>query len=244
MYPIPANQKLKLLDIANHWSREITPPVTPREVLEGLIKAWWRGELATASGQSRADMLRVLYAKYQDRIAFIVPGLPDPASTRELPDGGVVVFRLWQVPLPNAEPKSWDDANCAEAFEAVAEAWDSDRFEIVVPSVAWIELTVMEFTKWTEANDYPLPTFWRSATNNSESSATTRRITKKKALELAQEYIAADKRAGRTPTQIGLENQVREAGWHGGRERLRAAFKSIQGAAGREVKRGRIPKQR
>ena len=160
MYPISAKQNLTLLEIARHWSREITPPMKEAEVLDGLIEAWWRSELIATQGPSRADMLRVIYKTYQDRVAFTAPGLEESASTKALPDGGLVVFRLWQVPLPNAQPNSWDDTNCEEAFEAVANAWSSADFNIVMTSIAWIELTPTEFKRWTNKNGYRPTTFW------------------------------------------------------------------------------------
>jgi len=244
MYPIPAEQNLSLLDIAKHWSREITPRVEPLEVLDGLIKAWWRGELKPANGPSRADMLRVLYKNHQDQIAFVAPGLDEPPSTKELPDGGVVVFRLWRVPLPNTKPKSWDDTNCADAFKAVAEAWRCDRFEIVMPSVSWIELTAAEFTRWVNKNDFRSATFWASAEERKEAADSVQNLSKKRATEFTKNYIEAEKKADRRPTQSGLEKAARNAKLRGGREYLRKEFNRIQGIAGVEVKPGRIQKSR
>jgi len=242
MYPIPAKQKLTLLDIADHWSREIEPPMGPSEVLDGLIKAWWRGELTAANGPSRPEMLRALYKNYQDRIKFVPPGLDEPVSTKTLPDGDVVVFRLWSVPLPNTRPKSWDDTNCAEAFEAVAKAWSCERFEIVTLSLGWIELTTAEFSSWIGETPCPTPTFWQSAEEIDEAKGHTKRISKKSAPKHAQTYIDITKEAGRRPTQAGLEVYIREQRLHGGRDYVRKAFKQLMAAAGVEVKRGRIPK--
>jgi hypothetical protein len=244
MYPIPAEQNLSLTDIANHWSREITPRVEPREVLDGLIKAWWRGELKAASPPSRADMLRALYKTYQDRIAFVAPGLDEPPSAKELPDEDVVVFRLWRVPLPNTEPKSWDDTNCADAFEAVAESWRCDRFEIVMPSVGWIELTAAEFARWVSKNDFRLATFWGSAEEKKEDANPVPNLGKKRAAEFAKNYIAVEKKEGRQPTQSGLEKEAHKANLRGGREHLRYEFNRMQRLAGVDVKPGRIPKLR
>jgi hypothetical protein len=161
VYPIPAKIRLTLCDIANHWSGEIKPHMDTSEVLNGLAKAWWRGELTATNGPSRPKMLWALYKDYQDRIAFVVPGLQEPAIFEVLPDGGVRVLRLWTVPLPNFQPDSWDDTNCAEAFEAVAEAWRYERFELVAISVCFIELTVAEFRSWIVDSPYPTPTFWQ-----------------------------------------------------------------------------------
>jgi hypothetical protein len=144
-------------------------------------------------------MLRLLYKEYQDRIAFSAPGLKEPVSSKVLPGGGVVVFRLWSVPLPNSQPESWDDTNCAEAFEAVAEAWDCERFAIVATSVLWIQLTVAEFMSWIDKTPYPPPTFWHIAAEKDGVNERPRAITSKSAMSLTQHYIELEKSAGRQP---------------------------------------------
>jgi hypothetical protein len=244
VYPIPAKQRLTLRDIADHWSREIKPRREPWEVLDGLVKAWWRGELTAVNGPSRPEMLWTLYKNYQDRIAFVVPGLEEPAISRALPDGGVVVFRLSTVPLPNTQPKSWDDTNCAEAFEAVAEGWNSERFEIVEMSVHWIELTVAEFVSWIDETPYPTPTFWQITDERDGANERTKPVTQNSAVRLAQTYIELEKTAGLPPSQSGLQKYVRKEGFCGGRQLLNDAFKKIRLLDGVEVKPGRFRKPR
>lgn len=240
MHPIPAKQKLTLSEIANLWSREIALRMEPSEVMDGLVKAWWRGELTAANGPSRPEMLWALYKNYQDRIAFIVPGLEEPAISRALPDGGVMVFRLWSVPLPNTQPKSWDDTNCAEAFEAVAEAWDCKRFEMVTLSVGWMQLTAAEFMSWIDETSYPTPTFWQIAVERDGANERTKPINKKSAAGLAQAYVELEKGVGRHPTQRGLHKYARDQGFSGGRALLNTAFKEIRRRDdGHEVRPGR-----
>jgi hypothetical protein len=214
----------------------------PSEVLDGLVKAWWRGELTAANGPSRPEMLWALYKNYQDRIAFVVPGLEEPARSRALPDGGVVVFRPWSVPLPNTQPKSWDATNCAEAFEVVAEAWDCECFGIIAFSLHWIELTVAEFMSWIDETLYPTPTFWQIAAETDGANERTKPVTKNSAVRHAQAYIESENVAGRRATLDGLETYAREQNLRGGRDYLREAFKKIMTDAGLKVKRGRIPK--
>jgi hypothetical protein len=95
VYSIPAKQKLTLREIADHWSGEIQPRMEPSKVLHNLVKAWWRGELIVLNGPSRAEMLRVLYKLYQDRIGFLASGLEEPVSSKVLPD--VVANRTAQL---------------------------------------------------------------------------------------------------------------------------------------------------
>jgi hypothetical protein len=244
LYPIPAEQKLFLYEIADHWSREIKPRRERWEVLDGLVKAWWRGELKAANGPSRPEMLRLLYENYQDQIAFVVPGFEEPTKWEVLPDGGVEVFRLWSVPLPNTQPESWDDTNCAEAFEAVAEAWDCERFQILSMSVHWVQLTVAELLNWIADTPYPTPTFWEIEAETDGVNERPKPVTEKSAVRLVQTYIDDAKTAGRHPTQAELEKYISKQGCRGGRDQVRKAFKKIMAGADYEVKRGRPRKPR
>ena len=173
-------------------------------------------------------MLWALYKDYQDQIAFVVPGLEEPASLRALPDGGVEVFRLWSVPLPNTQPKSWDDTNCAEAFEAVAKAWSCERFSIVATSVCFSELTVVEFMNWIDETPYPTPTFWQIPSKTDGVNERSKPVTKKSAAGIAQAYVELEKGAGRQPNQMGLHKYARGEGFRGGRDFLNKAFKEIR----------------
>jgi hypothetical protein len=50
------------------------------------------------------------------------------------------------VPLPNADPDTWTEVNCAEAVEVIAKAWDDEKlFHLIAPIVAGIDLTQGEF---------------------------------------------------------------------------------------------------
>jgi hypothetical protein len=238
MFPISSKQPLSFTKIASYWSREIKPRPTFYEVLNELGKAWWRGELMGASGSRRADVLRAIFVTGgADFVAFFVPKSDEKTSIKDLPDGRVEI-RPWRVSLPNSQPESWDDINCAEAFNAVAEAWDLDRFSLAAPVVAGLRLTEPEFRAWVDSKGYPPPTFWQSGGESLAGDA-GRQVSKLSAIKLVQDYIAAESEAGRQPTQVGLENKLREDGWSGGREYLRDAFKKIQLAAGIEVRAGR-----
>ena len=160
MFPIPSGRKLSLIEIAKYWSREIKPPASPKELRNVISKAWWRGELLVASGPSRPKLLGVLYSHCADYIAFAVPDVEEPRQARLLSDGQVEVFQLVRVPLPNADPDSWSEANCTEAFEAIAKAWDEKYFDLIAPTVASIVLTQHEFTRWISEAKYQRATFW------------------------------------------------------------------------------------
>jgi hypothetical protein len=123
MYPISASKTLRLWEIADHWAGELPPPNRYRQVLGELIKAWWCGEFGPKEAARRLAALKQLYKDNQDVISFVAPGHAEPETKRELPDGGVKVLRLCRVPLPNHDPNSWTQINCAEAFEVLSEKW-------------------------------------------------------------------------------------------------------------------------
>ena len=64
------------------------------------------------------------------------------------------------MPLPNADPDTWTNANCAVAFEAIAEAWDETLFSIIAPGIVGVLLTRREFIQWIDKCRYQPPTFW------------------------------------------------------------------------------------
>jgi len=56
-------------------------------------------------------------------------------------------------------------------------------------------------------------------------------LTRNKAHTFAADYIATEKCARRRPTSSGLEASASSAGYHGGREYLREAFRKLEGAS-------------
>lgn len=162
--PIPSDRKLSVFEIAKYWSREPRSPAPHQELLAAIGQAWWRGELVAANGPSRPMVLRALYSKCTGSIAFVMPDMPEPPQSKLLDDGRWEVFL--RVPLPNADPDTWTEANCAQAFEVIAEAWDEVVWDevliLIAPIVAGIVLTQDEFNQWIGKMSYPRPTFWGS----------------------------------------------------------------------------------
>jgi hypothetical protein len=171
MFPIPSSQPLSFAKVADYWSREVRPPASPAELLNELIKAWWRGEFV-ASGAKRADVLRGIYSSRPDLVAFAFPESPDPPQMNELPNKIVEMLWLWRVPLPNPRPQTWDDDNCTEAFQVVAEAWDGEPgiFELCFPVLRALELTERELSKWIDSQGWPALIFWASDEEGKQSS--------------------------------------------------------------------------
>lgn len=163
MFPIPSGRKLSFVEIAKYWSREISPSASPQELRDAISKAWWRGELVAANGLSRLSVLRGYYLKSADFIAFVVLGMEEPPQWRSVNDGAVEFVRPLRVPLSNADSKTWTDANCAEAFEAVAEQWNEAIISPSTPIFLDVVLTQTEFLKWIDTYGYKRPTFWGNA---------------------------------------------------------------------------------
>ena len=241
MFPISSKQPLSLTEIASYWRREIKPAASFDEVLTVLSKAWWRGDLTT-SGAGRVDLLRTLYQLYSDCIAFAVAGHSDRPQTRELADGSVEVV-LWRVPLPNSEQESWDNSNCSEAFNAVAEFWVCNSFPLLTPIIGELKITEKEFMRWVNSQEYPAPSFWAHSQEEKLRSP-NKRLSESRANALAADYFRAEKEAGREPRQQGFETKMREEGIVGGRDLIRTAFKKVARLNEVIVRPGRAPAQR
>jgi hypothetical protein len=160
MFPIPSERKLSVVQVAEYWSREITPPASAQELRDTIGKAWWRGELAATNGSSRLGVLRGYYSRSVKFIVFVIP------DVEELPqwipvDAEVIEFaRPLRVPLPNKDLDTWTDANCAPAFDAIAEKWSEAVVSPSEPIFLDIVLTSSEFFRWIDVSGYKRPTFW------------------------------------------------------------------------------------
>jgi hypothetical protein len=73
-------------------------------------------------------------------------------------DGVIELVRPLSVPLPNANPDTWTEANCAPAFNAMAQ-W-KEALISPYPIFLHIVLTSSEFFQWVDACGYKRPTFW------------------------------------------------------------------------------------
>jgi hypothetical protein len=247
MFPISSKRRLSFTKIADYWSREIR--ARPLELLNELCAAWWRGELAAASGPSRADVFQSLYQLCSDRIAFATPDSPDPPLGRELSGGSLEVIRPVRIPLPNVQFDSWDDTNWKAVFEAVADAWEDlsslleDAEHVAEPIVAGLELTEAVFTGWITAKGYSKPNFWASGEEKDQASSPTQRISKASIKNFARDYIASEIRDGRQPTQVGFEELCRERLIRG-RDLIRPAYKEMAKQAQINVRPGRYSERK
>jgi hypothetical protein len=202
MFPIPSGRKLSFVEIANYWSREISPPASPQELRDIIGKAWWRGELIAANGSNRLSVLRGYYLRSAGFVAFVVPGVEEPPQWQSVDDGVVEFVRPLRVPLPNADSATWTDANCAEAFEAIAEQWKEAIISPSAPQFLDVVLTQSEFLRWIDTYRYTRPTFWGKAIPQPTDKTVRRERSKpvKFQIQRAVEALAKERR-GKFPSE-------------------------------------------
>lgn len=215
MFPIPFEQALRFIEIADYWSRE-KPSASARELRDTISKAWWRGELVAANGPSRVHVLKTIYSKCADHIAFAIPGAPEPQCSRLLDDGGVEVYRLVTVPLPNARPDTWIDANCGEAFNAIAEAWHEKAFDLLALEVPFIVLTRSEFIQWIDKYKYERPTFWGRTSEDEDQQGPTNETVRRNSLHTPKKSWKAKAGKKLTPCEEAVLKAISDF-WPDGR---------------------------
>jgi hypothetical protein len=192
LLPIPSGRKLSVFEIAKLWSCETKPPAPHQELLIAIGQAWWRGELVAVNAPSRLKVLRALYSTCRDSIAFIIPSMTEPPQGKLLDDGRWEVFL--RMPLPNADPDTWTEANCAEAFEVIAKEWDEvacdeEWFQLTAPIVAGIVLTQDEFNQWIGKMRYPRPNFWGNGSEEERGLQRSNKRVHQKRTKPAQWHI-------------------------------------------------------
>src|SRR5947209_3180516 len=125
MFPVSSDRILAIRDIAEYWSREIRPPASPRELREEMMKAWWLGELTSAAGPERVEVLRSLQTSaVQDWMLFVTADDNRHPIAEPLPDGGAIIDVRLRVPPPPGSPNSWTEESCEEAWSAIAAEWN------------------------------------------------------------------------------------------------------------------------
>jgi hypothetical protein len=227
VFPVPSSQPLSFPKIADYWSREMKPPTSRDELFDFLVKAWWRGDLL-ASGAERVDVLKAIHNNPPSWITF-----EDDQQIRELPNGVVEVRRF--VPLPKSNPDSWTDDDCTEAFQVIAEIWDSSDFELFVPVVWGLQLREDEYTRWVKSCTHQRGSFW---TKGKKEKGSSPKISKASVTDLAREYYDS----AQSPTQDGFVKWLKAKKVAGSRDVFRSTYKDLAGQlrAGRPTKKGAI----
>src|SRR5262249_8695830 len=163
-------------------------------------------------------------------IAFAIPNSEEPPQWVADDDGVIEFVRPLRVPLPNANPETWTEANCAPAFDAIAQWWKED---VISPYPIFLDivLTSSKFFQWVDACDHKRPTFWSRPPGVTEAEklpsfgtsgtrpAPDEETTKKLATKLASKerikeaidtiYSVAEKSGVKPPNIKELPPQVR-----------------------------------
>jgi hypothetical protein len=232
LYPIPAKKNLDLSEIADHWSREIEPRRSSREMLIDLGRAWWRGEFKSHGEITPLRVLNALFEESSSQLTFWVQGEDPPQTVWEHPDGSAEFLMRPVIPVPSSDPETWTDEQCVEAYEAIAQDWGHGDFDLVAPVVSGLMLTEAAFAQWIEANSYHRPKFWGFACVNQVDTLTPSPPPQKRHEGLKQfvsRYIQNTKDAGKLPTKVGLAAAAKTEGRKGGRDQLRNEFDQLMG---------------
>jgi hypothetical protein len=161
VFPI-GKSKLSLREIAKYWAREIQPPASRNELLQELEAAWWLGQIRGDS--ARLDVLKRMFKAMHDRddadVVFFVEEAGEP-QMEQLSDGLIAVDLRPCISVPSKDVSTWDESNCEDAFQALAQTSSTESYPEMTPTLAWIELTFEEFTNWLSARGYAKTKFWK-----------------------------------------------------------------------------------
>jgi hypothetical protein len=163
MFPI-AKSTLTFGEIADYWSREITPPASWDEILRTLGSAWWLGELRADSGPTRFQRLKNMFSSMRQRddlgIVFIVGDCAGPLPVK-LPDGSLQVDLRHHIRVPSSSTENWDEAACRDAYHALAKTCSKESYPELTVGFTLTELSYEEFSTWCTKRGFPSPTFWK-----------------------------------------------------------------------------------
>ena len=171
--PLPSSTILTIRQVAEHWAQEIEPTRDVHSLINDMIQHWWLGNLKL-KGPSRLQFLELLYQNAADELLFVVSGDLRPTECIVDDDGNVVVDIRHIVPIPNSDPSSWDEANCATAFEALSNLEDYQECgDLMIPGFhAALTATETDFRNWLLINNVQPPKFWKASEVSIECSWT------------------------------------------------------------------------
>ena len=97
-----------------------------------------------------------------------------PVTCVERDDGSVDVDIRKLVPIPSSDTSTWSEANCAEAFGALAELEDyRDCGDVMTPAFhSALAVTEPAFRAWLAHNKVNPPKFWKSSKTSNRCSWT------------------------------------------------------------------------
>jgi hypothetical protein len=158
------SDKLSIEKITDCWWREIQPPPSCDELLDYFEAAWWRGELKTDGPFTPLALLKSIFRSAREddltTLGFIIPKNPNEI---ELVDGGLLAglgLRPY-IPVPSHDPKTWTEASCATALEALAEKPSRKYYRDRTIQFLTMKIDRDQFVRLLTAHGLDLPKFWR-----------------------------------------------------------------------------------
>lgn len=234
MFPVPETPDLSIGDIADYWSRETR--ATQRELEETMIRAWWGGTLEGPEPKKRLEALRVLVEQAdRGQVAFLPGGTQDPPVVVELPDESADVDLRVRVPLPEADPESWTDAICADAFEVLGKDWTEDMSEELVVGLLATTVARVDFMDWIERSDFAAPKFWGRKRSGKKPP---KYMAVRAILDFVNGYLCAHPTATMDETVTAANYEASAAGNRANRDVVRKAYIAYRHAQG-PLPRGR-----
>lgn len=166
MYPL-ADSRLTLPEIAKHWVRDLPQHPPEAEILDYLIKSFWRGDFepfaSTSSGIiARRQALRAVAQSGPHPGLVICPAADSvPPSSVPTDDGGVTVDLTTYVVIPDSE-ENWSAKVLDAAYAILGTCSLSGFSENFVIGMRLQSLTKEQFGAFCDLRHHPRPGFWFS----------------------------------------------------------------------------------
>jgi len=164
MLPI-CRDKLPIEKVTDCWSREIQPPTSPEELVDFFERAWWRGELKTDGPLTPLALMKSMYTSAREGHLTTLVFVTTTPQGIELADGSLQFdvndLMKPRILVPSNDPKTWTEATCAPAFEALAEKPSRQYYPDFRIQFLMMEIDRHRFVRLVTAYGLDLPNFWR-----------------------------------------------------------------------------------
>jgi hypothetical protein len=160
---------LRLLYIAELWSRELAGIRTANEIENELLAAFWRGQLAVVTVHNLHPIDRQSLLKGINAARKLIPEHPGfmfvdcaemiPPGVEVHPDGSVIIDRGLYVVLP-ADDADWTDEILQAAYDQFAKIPIEDFDELLKPPIYGLGATREAFAAFCDEIGYERPRFW------------------------------------------------------------------------------------
>lgn len=156
-----SNPTASFSDIAENLSR--THRLPENKILGLLLQGYWNGyfEDKETEAVKRLDMLKIMHDLESVSQHFIFAYKHDtpPATSEDLPDGGVRLDMRPVLPVPDANTNNWTIENCQKAFEKLAKesttiypnaSWPEYIPELMLPTFGMIKISYASYKKFVK----------------------------------------------------------------------------------------------